>query len=242
MRPRSPRLPSSVVSTSSTPSARRNRGRRARRRVGRRRRASSARRARASASASIANGARPTPPATIHAVRRWIDERERAAERTEAGDVSPGSRVDRAACRDADALVQERDAGGPADRDRAAPRRPKRGGAAAGRGPVAAFTMTNWPGCAAARNRRRRQREHVVVGRQRRVGDHGRRHDRRASGQYTACVRALPSHAEQRDRRRRAGRRATSSILVLQLNPHLPLHPIRLVPLALAIGPFYARI
>ena len=112
----------------------RSRGRTARRRAARRRTACSVTPRARSASASAANGASPTPPATIQASRRRIDERERAAERSEArGDLSGPRGVDQRRRR-ADALVQERDARSARRRRRAALRTRKTAGGAAGRG------------------------------------------------------------------------------------------------------------
>ena len=61
---------------------------------------------------------------------------------------------------------------------------------------------------------------------------------RRASRQYTA---AAVRYLRMLSNSIVASALATCYvlILVLQLNPTLPLHPVRLVPLALAIGPFY---
>ena len=90
-------LPSSVVSTSSTPRPRRSRGRTARRRGARRRTASSSTPRARSASASVANGARPTPPATIHASVGGSTSGERPPERPEAVDALARPRRRRAA-------------------------------------------------------------------------------------------------------------------------------------------------
>ena len=111
-RPRSPRLPSSVASTT----ARRRAleqieveqlGGAARAVEQRRRR----RRARAALRRASTNGARPTPPATIHASAGGSTGSNGRPSGPRQATRAPGSRVVEQRRADADALVEERDAG-----------------------------------------------------------------------------------------------------------------------------------
>ena len=159
----------------------RNRGRRARRRGARRRTASSGRRGRGAPRPASANGASPTPPATIHASAGGSTTVNGRPSGPRHADALAGPRVVEQRRGDADALAQNRDASRcPAG---VAQHFEHRKGAAQERIVAArpALTITNCPGRGGG-DRRRREREHVVVGRQRVIRDHFRRHVDRHRG------------------------------------------------------------
>ena len=94
----------------------------------------SSRRARAATSASVANGARPTPPATIHASAGGSTMVNGRPSGPRQATRWPGARVVEQRGRGADPLVEDREAGRRARARRAGPRTRKTAGAAADRG------------------------------------------------------------------------------------------------------------
>ena len=176
MRPRSPALPSSVVRTSvDAEVAEEIEIEELRRRCARRRTASSATPRARSASASVGKRRQPDAAGDHPGLGRRLDQRERTAERTEAGDALARPRARRPGSVDAPMRLfrSEMPVGAPRrvaqdfeHRERPAQQRI-----------VAARRLDHHELARRRRrgNRRRRQREHVVVGGQRRVRDHFRR-------------------------------------------------------------------
>ena len=204
MNPFAPRLPSSVAGTTvDAEVARRRRCSRGRARGARRRRASSAfrgRRAlrRASGTARARRRPRPSRPAPAGRPARTAG---RAARGTRRARPVPRRRETRA---DADALVEERDAGRVRRCRRAGFRRSRTAAGAADRMPRAGLTMTNCPGLRETPRSRARRATARCSRRTAACSRCTRRRCRKAQPEVYTSSDAVPADADQLAARRRA--------------------------------------
>ena len=138
----------------------------------------------------------------------------------------PGARVVDQRRRDADSLAENREAGRRARARRAALSKTENGRRSSGSMPAPGLHHDELAGRGGRGNRRRGEREDVVVARQRPVRDHARRDIDRHRGSILRPRNALPADAEQLDAAAAALATAYVIALVLHLNPNLPLHPV----------------